>query len=119
MIAGVKHNVSRLEVAVNNLILPQVLEGDNNLRGHVLSKHVVEASLTLEEVKETTPWAVFHKQVELVLIFKRLVELNDGGVIQVGQDASLDKDLLKAALVDELVDHHLLQGELLRLRLGI
>lgn len=119
MVAGVKHDVTRLEVAVNDLVLPQVFESDNNLSGHVLSQHVVEASLPLEEVKEATLGAVLHKQVQLVLIFKRLVELYNGRVVQIGQDASLDKDLFEAALIDEFVNQHLLQGELLWLRLGI
>ena len=39
-------------------------------------------------------------------------------MIQIRQDASLNKDFFEAALVDELMDQHLLQGELLRLSLG-
>ena len=47
MVAGVEHDVSRLQVTVNDLILPQVFEGDNDLSCHVFGQHIVKAALPL------------------------------------------------------------------------
>ena len=44
------------------------------------------------------------------MVLEGLVELDDGGVAQAGENASFNENFLDAALVDELRDQHLLQA---------
>ena len=46
MVVRVKDDIAWLQVSVDNLHLSEVLEGDDDLRDHVLRQNVVEASLS-------------------------------------------------------------------------
>ena len=110
MIVLVEHNVARLQVPMDYLHLTQILESHNYLRSHVPCQRIVERSLPLEKVKQAAFRTVLDQQVQLVLILKRLVKLDDRWMVQACKNAALDKDLLDPTLVQESGDEHLLQA---------
>ena len=95
---------------MDNLLLAQILQGQDNLCSHVLSQYVVKRTLPLQEIQEAALGAVLDKQIKLVMTLERLVELDNRGVIKAGKDASFDKDFLNPSFVEEARDEHFLQA---------
>ena len=108
MIVLIEHNVAWLQVTMHKLHLTQVLQGHNYLGGHVPSQSIVERSLPLKEVQQAAFWTVLNQQVQLVLILKRLVKLDDRWMVQTCKYTSFYKDLFNPSFVVESGNEHLL-----------
>ena len=95
---------------MDDLLLAQILQGQDDLRSHVFGQYVIETSLPFEEVQEAAFGAVLDQQIQPVMTLERLIKLDNRGVVETCKDASLDKDFLNPSLVEEARDEHLLQA---------
>ena len=64
-------------------------------------------------VAEVATWQVVHDQVEILSILKRVVHIDDEGVLELRQNLPLVDDRLDTALRDDSGFAHFLHGEVL------
>ena len=76
----------------------------------MLRESVIDRALALEEFDETASGAILNQQVQLVLVLKGLEKLYDRGVVEIRQNATLDKNLFDSTFINESRDKHLLKA---------
>jgi hypothetical protein len=67
----------------------------------------IERLLSFEEVGEATSWAMLQQEVQLIYLAERLVELNDGWMVQVHEHLSFNDNLFQTIFTQENVNKHL------------
>ena len=81
---GVKNNISRLQVSMNNLLLAKVFQSLHHLSCEVLDQGVGELLVLAQERVETALWTVFNEEVDLIILPESMVEFHNRRVVQIG-----------------------------------
>lgn len=105
---GVKHNIIRLEVSVDNISFVKVLYCQENLSQVETGFVLVEASLFVESSTHVSSGGVVQQQEQLLWSLEGILQADDEGVSCVGQHISFGLSVL-----DQVLTHNLLLVEYL------
>ena len=107
MTRSVDEDVVRLEVSVDEVQLMDALHCQDCL-GHVEASHLLREDVLLHEhVHEVSSREVLHDQIEIVLVRKGGLELDDPVGVRLGKDVPLGSDVVHLILLVHYLFGHL------------
>ena len=90
MAFGVKEDILRLEISVDDAVLVEVLEGENNFGGVKPGSIFGEANLVTQVVKQLSAVQEIAHEVELLRVLECEMELDDEGMVDLLHNVALN-----------------------------
>ena len=113
MVVSIQDNVPWFKIPMHDLLTPEVLKSLHNFSCEVRRQRHGQALLLRQEVSQRAILAELQKQIEFIAVFERLVQLDDRGMVQVGQYASLNINFFNPSFGNESLQQHFLQAIIL------